>query len=871
MKDQTLTRTLVRTNPLGRISPRLILIRLSLACVIAVFICGAASAQIKFVQITDLHLYDDGEEASENKRTFRACLTKIDKLIESGADFKFVVVTGDIGIEKLVKPSYDKRREIKEMLEEGKLDQKQAANKKEEIARLERDIELKIEGAALEVANMIGNSKVKVWLFVPGNNDLIDEWTNTIEHYQNFAQQLRQALPGKQFRNLGSDDLAEGVYAPTGGFVFIGFDDGSFKNNNDAKRISNGTNTAAIVARTDSPKCGQLPATEKAETASDASISDPWAITKTTAEQLKYVQRVIDRLILYKGRPAYIFYHIPEIDDPHPILNFDLGLLNDRRLRRSDKYAYSSWFVDGCVRARWAKVVGNNDVKGLFAGHLHDWRRETYDNFRWMITPDYPGGTLNKLHVCPPLAIKRQTDQSTQSRGFQTVSIDGTGKVSVNVFWYDAATGTFQSAGEAQLGLISRAWRVFSSFVGFVWGTIPSYLPFYLLVVVVLYAVVKGSKRATVVSPFHMPSSMQIPFGGHTVANVLRDTLVEIHQRANQGPGDQGQIAGGLMTPKLEGMKFSEAASFQVPDQYAVEVKGLSRDAIISFARKILGREWIISGDVIGDTTSLCVLARRGTQLWSSGSNPATMDGLHKACREIALRMMGAVDATLLEAYTTLRASDLTGQNKLDEVLELMKEAARLLPKNALIAYDLGVTHAKKGENREAIVSFEKALQLDSNFPEALNNLGVALVDEGELDRAIDSYEKALSMRPEYPAVLYNLGDALYEKGRYSEAIDKYEKALKLQPNDSDILFNLGVALFYNGQYAEAIKRYEEVLQITPGDPEVLHHLGMSLFKYGKKSEAIDVVRQAQSARPQDKDIQKTLSEMLKAVGEELE
>src|SRR3989442_4791108 len=104
MRDQMLARTRLWGNRLWWLSPKFVLNRLSLACVITVFICGAASAQIKFVQITDPHLYDDGQEANDNKRALMACVTKIDKLIGTGADYKFVVVTGDIGIEKLVKP-----------------------------------------------------------------------------------------------------------------------------------------------------------------------------------------------------------------------------------------------------------------------------------------------------------------------------------------------------------------------------------------------------------------------------------------------------------------------------------------------------------------------------------------------------------------------------------------------------------------------------------------------------------------------------------------------------------------------------------------------------------------------------------------------
>jgi len=829
-----LARMRVLANRLGYRAARPVVQRLSLACLIVVFICAAASAQVSFVQITDPHLYDEGQEAVENKRALIACLTKIDKLIATGANYKFAVVTGDIGIEKLVEPLIGQRK-----------------GNQEEIDRIDRAITLKLTGAALEVAHIIGQSKVKAWLFLPGNNDLVSEDPNTINYYRDFVVLLRRELPGKEVIDLcPTDDQNSGVYTPDNSFVFIGFNNASFKNdNNAAVLIPNGTNTATIVSTANLSDLKKLPTTPR------------------TDEQLKYVQQVSDRVDRSQTHPAYILYHIPEVDDPHPVLNSDLSLLNNRGLTRSDQYALSSWFVDGRVRQRWSEVVAKPNVRGLFAGHFHDWRRDTYQNFRWMFTPDYPGGTLSKLYVCPPISIKRQSGQGTQARGFQAISIDGTGKVSVNVFWYDGTSGTFENQNEKP-PVLGESWSALGS-LRYFWGSIPSYLPFYLVFIVCLYAALKGLKRTTVIAPFHLPAGNELPFGEHTVANGLRDALVEIRNRARDGEKNGTHSPSGVMTLKLEGIRFTPADTFEVPNRFAVEVKGLSHEAIISFARKVFAREWVISGDVVGDASGFCLLARNETHRWSSNSNPPTIEGLRKACGILALRMLSTIDTNLLAAYATLRAADLIELDKLEEGLELMKETATLLPNNALIAYDLGVTHARRRENDCAIEAFNKAVKLDNDFPEALNNLGVAQAELGKYDEAIGSYQMALAKRPDYAAALYNLGDALQEKERFDEAIKSYQKALKLEPRDPDILFNLGVAYHKNDQFPEAIESYRKSLELTPDDPEILLQLGMSLFKAGKKSEAITVVRKALETRPNDRKTRQTLSSMLRAVREQ--
>src|ERR1043166_2999727 len=192
-------------NRLWRLSPMSIAKRLSLACVIGVFICSAASAQITFVQLTDPHLFDDPPEANENRRALMACVTKIDKSTGAGAVYKFVVVTGDIGIEKLIKPLVDRKLTTATQEERDSIDQA---------------ITLKITSAAWDVAKIIGQSRVKVWLFLPGNNDLIAEDPGTINYYRDFIAQLRQLLPDKEIIDLcPTDDPNSGFYTADSGFV----------------------------------------------------------------------------------------------------------------------------------------------------------------------------------------------------------------------------------------------------------------------------------------------------------------------------------------------------------------------------------------------------------------------------------------------------------------------------------------------------------------------------------------------------------------------------------------------------------------------------------------------------------------------------
>jgi hypothetical protein len=106
-------------------------------------------------------------------------------------------------------------------------------------------------------------------------------------------------------------------------------------------------------------------------------------------------------------------------------------------------------------------------VKALLAGHFHDWRYKTYEEgYRWMSSPAGLYGGVAKLHICPPLAVKRQADTVHQARGFQLVSVDDAGNTGVKRWWYYEATHTFNTtAPGASVGTEETAMKILEQIV----------------------------------------------------------------------------------------------------------------------------------------------------------------------------------------------------------------------------------------------------------------------------------------------------------------------------------------------------------------------------------------------------------------------
>jgi Flp pilus assembly protein TadD len=86
-----------------------------------------------------------------------------------------------------------------------------------------------------------------------------------------------------------------------------------------------------------------------------------------------------------------------------------------------------------------------------------------------------------------------------------------------------------------------------------------------------------------------------------------------------------------------------------------------------------------------------------------------------------------------------------------------------------------GIDVARKGLWTEARFRFERAVALDPENAQALNNLGVALEQQGDFDGARGAYEKALKLKP---------GD-LYIQQNYDlfrEADDKRNRKARKKP-----------------------------------------------------------------------------------------
>jgi tetratricopeptide (TPR) repeat protein len=163
---------------------------------------------------------------------------------------------------------------------------------------------------------------------------------------------------------------------------------------------------------------------------------------------------------------------------------------------------------------------------------------------------------------------------------------------------------------------------------------------------------------------------------------------------------------------------------------------------------------------------------------------------------------------------------------------------------------NLGYILRQKGQVDEAIVQYQKALEIDPGYANAHYNFGNALFQKGRMDEAMEHYQKALEIQPQYAEAHNNLGNVLRQKGRVDEAIIEYQKALKIDPGFAMAHYNLGMVLAQKGLADEAIIQYQKALAIQPDDADGQINLGIALFKKGRVDDAIAHFQKALEISP---------------------
>lgn len=189
--------------------------------------------------------------------------------------------------------------------------------------------------------------------------------------------------------------------------------------------------------------------------------------------------------------------------------------------------------------------------------------------------------------------------------------------------------------------------------------------------------------------------------------------------------------------------------------------------------------------------------------------------------------------------------SFLYNNSEYEKVYQISQEYLEIYPQNIYFLNFVGIGSLALGNDHLALEVFKKAISLQPDFVDGINNLAITLEKLGELDEAINKYQTVISINPNYYQAYNNLGNVLRKKGDFSRAIQFFYKAISIQPNYPDAHSNLAIILHERGRTNEAIKAYKKVLLFKPECPLTLNSLANVYKDKEKFNEAINFYNQA--------------------------
>ena len=153
--------------------------------------------------------------------------------------------------------------------------------------------------------------------------------------------------------------------------------------------------------------------------------------------------------------------------------------------------------------------------------------------------------------------------------------------------------------------------------------------------------------------------------------------------------------------------------------------------------------------------------------------------------------------------------------------------------------FNLAYCYHLENNLHAALENYNKALELDPNDFNALNNIGIILKDLMQLDDAAKSLLLSLKINPENPIALNNLGITFDLKGDFEAAIELFSKAVELNQNYAEAYLNLANSYDAISLNDKALAAINKAIEASPNYADAHFNKSLILLKSGNFEEGL--------------------------------
>jgi len=160
--------------------------------------------------------------------------------------------------------------------------------------------------------------------------------------------------------------------------------------------------------------------------------------------------------------------------------------------------------------------------------------------------------------------------------------------------------------------------------------------------------------------------------------------------------------------------------------------------------------------------------------------------------------------------------------------------------KRAEIRTELASTYYREGRLAVALEETKRAVQIDSRYAPAHGLLGLIYMDIGDRSEAEASFGRALRLEPENSDILNNYGWFLCQTGRERESVDYFQRAAnnRLYATPALAMRNAGVCLLKVNDVDGADRALRRALELDASDALTKFELSRLYLRRGQPDRA---------------------------------
>jgi len=212
--------------------------------------------------------------------------------------------------------------------------------------------------------------------------------------------------------------------------------------------------------------------------------------------------------------------------------------------------------------------------------------------------------------------------------------------------------------------------------------------------------------------------------------------------------------------------------------------------------------------------------------------------------------------------YLTCRRNKVWQSN-----ISLWSDAVKKSPGKARPHNSLGQALSAGGRLQEAVSEFEKALELEPRYMNALLGLARTFRALGEEEKAMSFYKRALEVNPIHPQLRYDLALIASEKGDIATALNHLSVIVKTSPSFQPGFRLAGMLLWKKGELTRAERFLHHAISLKPEDAQAHNLLAIVYQQKGENEKALSEWEKACRLNPKEVAFLQNLGKMYQLLG----